>query len=218
MEKKKISLLTAIVLFVVTVIYTVLVFFVDKAPIGPEGTEVGFAVMNGTFRDAIGLNPLWDKITDVMMALSFAAALSFVVMGVVQLVRKKSILKVDKEILALAVVYVLVVVMYVFFDKVPLNYRPFILEGESGPEASFPSTHTLVICTVLATAIVAWNRILENKKLANILCIAAIAVIVVGTAGRVVAGVHWLTDIIAGVLFSATITAAYVAVLDRLKQ
>ncbi len=219
MEKKNTSLLTTIILAVVTGIYTVLVCTVNKAPVGPEGTSVGFSSMNKAFADAIGFSPLWDKITDVMMIAAILAAVSFVVLGVMQLVKKKSVLKVDKAILALAAVYIVVVVLYVFFDKVPINYRPIIMPDETSPEASFPSTHTLVICTILSTAIVAWDRVFSDKKtICNILKIAAIAVMVIGVAGRIIAGVHWITDIIAGLLFSATLTAAYVTALDIIDQ
>ncbi len=219
MEKKNTSLLTTIILAVVTGIYTVLVCTVNKAPVGPEGTSVGFSSMNKAFADAIGFSSLWDKITDVMMIAAILAAVSFVVLGVMQLVKKKSVLKVDKAILALAAVYIVVVVLYVFFDKVPINYRPIIMPDETAPEASFPSTHTLVICTILSTAIVAWDRVFSDKKMiCNILKIAAIAVMVIGVAGRIIAGVHWITDIIAGLLFSATLTAAYVTALDIIDQ
>ena len=217
LDNKKTSLITAIILVLVSIIYTVLVCVVDKAPIGPEGTSVGFSAINGAFADAVGLNLLWDKITDVMMIIAILVAVSFVALGAYQLIKRKSLLKVDRAILAMAGVYLVIVVLYVLFDKVPLNYRPVILPDETAPEASFPSSHTLVICTILCTAIVAWDRIFYNKKLlCNILRICAAVVMLVSVAGRLIAGVHWLTDIIAGVIFSATITAIYIAALDRI--
>ena len=219
MEKRKSSLLTAILLAIITVIYTVLVCVTDRKPIGPDGTVVGFAAMNGRFSAAVGVNLMWDSITDVMMALAILTAASFAVIGLIQLVRRKKLSKVDTPVIGLAAVYVVVGILYFAFDKIAINYRPFILPGESAPEPSFPSSHVMVVCTIMCTAIVAWAKLTEdNRVLYNVLRIAAAIIVLITVGGRIAAGVHWLTDIIAGVLYAATLTAIYVAVLDRIKQ
>ncbi len=221
MEKKKSSLIMAVVLLIITVCFTILVCVVDKQP-ASNGTEVGFATLNEGFKDALGepgkFAELMDKLTDGVMVLAILAAFSFVVIGAIQLVRRKSLLKVDKAILVLAGIYVVMVVLYVLFDKVPINYRPYLAPGEIELEASFPSTHTLVICTVFGTALVAWGRVFsDKKKLVSILRIIAFVFMICGVAGRILAGVHWITDIVAGLLFSATLTVIYTAVLDRVE-
>ena len=219
MEKKKSSLLTVILLSIITVIYTVLVCITDRKPIGPDGTVVGFAAMNGRFSAAVGVNLMWDSITDVMMALAILTAASFAVIGLIQLIRRKKLSKVDPQVIGLAAVYVVIGVLYFAFDKIAINYRPFILPGETAPEPSFPSSHVMVVCAIMCTAIVAWAKILEDNRLFyNILRIIAAIIVLITIGGRIAAGVHWLTDIIAGVLYAATITAVYVAVLDRIKQ
>ena len=219
MEKKKSSLITAILILIITAIYTVLVCTMDREAIGPDGTVVGFAAMNGRFADAVGVNLMWDKITDVMMALAIVTAASFAVIGLVQLIKRKKISTVDVQVIGLAVVYIVIGILYVAFDKIAINYRPVIMPGENGPEPSFPSSHVMVVCAIMCTAIVAWTKVVEDNKLfCNILRIAAIIVMLITIGGRVAAGVHWLTDIIAGILYAATITAVYVAVMDRIKQ
>lgn len=219
MEKKKSSLLIAVLITVITGIYTVLVCTMDREAIGPDGTVVGFAAMNGKFADAVGVNLMWDSITDVMMALAIVTAASFAVIGLIQLIRRKKISKVDAQVIGLAAVYVVIGILYVAFDKIAINYRPVIMPGESAPEASFPSSHVMVVCAIMCTAIVAWAKVLEDNKLFyNILRIAAIVIMLITIGGRIAAGVHWLTDIIAGVLYAATLTAIYVAVMDRVKQ
>ena len=219
MEKKKNnSLIVMIIVLILTAVYTVLVCTVNKAPIGPNDTVVGFSSVNAAFRDMIGLNTTWDKLSDVTMGIAILAAASFVVVGLIQLIKRKSLAKVDKAILILAGVYVVVVVLYVFFDKVPINYRPFILPDETEPEASFPSTHVLVVATVLCTAMTAWDRIIkENKILLTVLKIAAALVVIAGIVFRIISGVHWITDIVAGALFSASLTSVYVAILDKVE-
>jgi undecaprenyl-diphosphatase len=217
MEKRKYGVIASGCLFVLSIVYTVLVSVVDKAPIGPNETSVGFSAMNKAFADAIGLNLTWDKITDLFMGIALLVALSFVVIGFIQLIQRKSLLKVDKAILVLAGVYVLVVILYVVFDKFALNYRPYLLPDETELEASFPSSHVLVICTILSTAISAWSVIFYEKKvLFNVLRFCAIIVMLLAVAGRALAGVHWITDIIAGVIYSATIACIYMTILVKI--
>ena len=216
--KKQQSYLRTYILLAITLIYTVLVLFVDKKPIGPNGTSVGFAAVNKVFLDAISYSPLWDKVTDVMLLIAILTAGFFALMGLLQIVKeKKSFLEVDHVILVLGVLYLILIVLYVLFDKIPFNYRPVLLPDESELEASFPSTHTLMICTIMGSAVVAWGELFKyNEGILKILKIASCAVIVIGVAGRVLAGVHWFTDIIAGVLFSATLISAYRDTLDKM--
>ena len=138
----------------------------------------------------------------------------------------------DKKIYGLALVYIVVMVLYVFFDKVPLNYRPVIMPGETELEASFPSTHTLVVCAIMSTASLFWKKIFDGtgkyvkdssingssvfitgdkEKLRQGFATFANLVMVVAVIGRIVAGVHWLTDIGGGLLISATIKEFYSA-------
>ncbi|MBO4457026.1 MAG: phosphatase PAP2 family protein [Butyrivibrio sp.] len=216
--KKQQSYQKTYILLAITLIYTVLVSFVDKKPIGPNGTSVGFSAINKVFLDLISYSSLWDKITDIMLLLAILTAGYFALMGVLQIVRdKKTFFEVDHVILALGVLYLILIVLYVLFDKIPFNYRPVLLPDEIELEASFPSTHTLMICTIMGSAIVAWSKIfMYEERVLRILKIAACAVIVIGVVGRVLAGVHWFTDIIAGLLFSATLISAYRDTLDKL--
>ena len=148
MEKRKYGVVASVCLFVLSVAYTILVSVVDKAPVGPSGTYVGFSAMNKAFADTIGMNPTWDKITDLLMGVALLVALSFVVLGFIQLIKRKSLVKVDKAILVMVGVYVVVVVLYLIFDKFAINYRPYLPVDETELEASFPSSHVLVICTI----------------------------------------------------------------------
>lgn len=228
----------AFVYLIVTVIYAFLVMTVDKAPIGPNDTVVGFSKLNGKIAGMFGYNSVFDRITDVTLLIAILVAAGFAVLGLMQLIKGKSFLKVDKKIYGLALVYVAVVVLYIFFDKVPLNYRPVLLPGETELEASFPSTHTMVVCTILSTAVLFWRKIFEGEgkyvkdvsvrnsdekkgaassvfisgdkaKLRKGLVSCARFIMFVAVIGRILAGVHWLTDILGGLLISLTITEFY---------
>ena len=166
---------------------------------------------NGAVADSLGYNEHFDKVSDLVMALSFLVVASFGVVGMIQLVRTKSIAKVSRTILGLGILYLIIAIIYVAFDKIPINYRPLLQPGESELETSFPSSHTLVICTVFGSAIIAWKRLIANRTYVQILKSAAVALMVIGVCARLLAGVHWMTDIIAGILFSFTLVSFYAA-------
>jgi len=216
-KNKKLSI--TIMLAVTTLFYTILVAAIDRKPIGPEGSKVGWSHLNGSFRDAIGENVFFDKFTDFLMILAILTAISFVAIGVIQLIQCKKIFKVDKTIWAMAGLYVLMVIVYIVFDKIiKVNMRPIIEEGGK-LECSYPSSHVFVICTIMGSAYVAWGKIrffTERKMVLEIARIAAIAIIALAIAGRLVAGVHWFTDIWGGVLFAATLVSAYITAIPMI--
>ena len=211
MKNEKVSLTKPLCLLLVTVIFSVLTAVVDRAAIGLDGTSVGFSSLNGAVANVLGYNEVCDKISDFVMALAFLVVASFAVAGLIRLVKTKSILEVGKTILGLGVLYLVVAIIYVAFNKIPINYRPVLPPGETELETSFPSTHTLVICTVFGSAIIAWKRLLANKSYVQIMKVAAVALMIGGVCARMLAGVHWLTDIIAGILFSLTLVSFYSA-------
>ena len=203
---------------VLTVILIVLLLRVDVAPIGPVNTSVGLSHLNGAVHDMTGVNWTWYKITGVLGMSELAVVAAFVLVGLWQLIRRRSLAKVDREIFALGGLYVVVGALYVLFDKVAVNYRPVLMAGETFPESSFPSSHTLLVCTVLGSAIMVMGRFVKNDDLRKILRVACGIVIVVTVAGRLISGVHWLTDIIGGILISIALLAQFSGVLDILRD
>ncbi len=209
--KRNSGYVKALALFCVTLLFSVLTYFVDRQPVGVEGTSVGFATLNSAFSRAFQYNSLMDTISDIVMYLAFLVVLFFAGIGVIQLVKGKSLSKVSKAVIGLGILYIVVIVLYVLFGKIPINYRPIIPPGETEIETSFPSTHTMVICTVFGSAIVALKNLLSDKKKVRMIAIIAIVLMAVGVLARLFAGVHWLTDIFAGILFSGTLIALYAA-------
>ena len=128
-----------------------------------------------------------------------------------QLIRRKSLKKVDFEILALGAFYIVIAAFYVFFELAIVNYRPIILGA--APEASYPSSHTVLAVCVLGSAIVVVHRKLNSRpwRIAAEAAFAALAVVIV--VGRLLSGAHWLTDIIGGLLLSAALVSGYIAAL-----
>ena len=186
---------------------------IDVRPIGPYGSLVGLATVNSAANAFFGTHLLWYHITFFLGALSILVAAGFALLGGMQMVRRRSLLKVDRDILILGVFYLIAIATYFFFEKVVINYRPIILEIELEP--SFPSSHAMVIMVVLGLAMEQFSRKVPSPKTRRILCIACAAIIVVTIVGRLISGVHWLTDIAAGTLYGAALIFFYRGVCPR---
>ena len=188
-------------------LWTVLVCQADVAPIGPEGSRVGFAAINGAFHHLTGVHWALYTLTDWLGLVPICIAFGFAVLGLVQLVRRKSLRSVDGSILALGAFYLLVLAAYLLFEKIVINYRPVLINGIL--EASYPSSTTMLALCILPTAGMQLRQRIHFPPARR----AVLALLAVFTAflviGRLLSGVHWLSDIIGGALLSAGLTALY---------
>mgnify|MGYP003294216897 CR=1 FL=1 len=200
-------LCVSLCLLVAFVMWTLLVRFVDVRGIGPRGSSVGLATLNQFVHNATGTNMALYVITDWLGLVPIATALGFAALGLCQWVGRRSILKVDRSIIALGVFYIAVMSAYVFFEYAVINYRPVLIEGIL--EASYPSSTTLLSLCVMPTAAMQLRARIKN----GILRRAAVSVILIFTAfmivGRILSGVHWITDIIGGALLSTGLVMLY---------
>lgn len=206
--KSKLYLTASIVLLTLFLIFTVIVMTVDVKPIGPNGSEVGLASINEPFADAVGFNELWYNISEYVGFIPLAIAGCFAILGICQAIKRKSLLKIDGHLFILAAFYVMLLFVYLDFELITVNYRPIILDGEL--EASYPSSHTMLALGIMTTAIFELHELIKDKKAiliaADIMC-GAIALVIL--LGRLLSGVHWLTDIFAGILVSAALICLY---------
>ncbi len=184
------------------VIFSLWIRLFDVQPVGPEGSSIGFAALNVAVHDFFGMHIFWYKLTQALGLLAIAVAGVFAVTGLVQLIQRKSLLKVDKKILMLGVIYILVILLYALFEKVPFNYRPVVLDPAEGLEPSYPSTHTMLILTIFGTAVAVLGDYIKNAKLVLLLKIVCLVIMALTIVGRLVCGVHWFTDIAGGVIIS----------------
>ena len=190
----------------------------DVAPIGPQGTEVGFSHINQTVHDLTGVNMQWYEITEYIGYAALAVAAFFALAGLVQMIKRRSLFKVDGEIIALGFLYVAVVAAYVAFEKYIINYRPVIMPGATAPEASFPSSHTMLIITVMGSAMMLIGRYVRSDFLKFLLRLICFAAIVVTVGGRLYSGAHWLTDVLAGIILSAALLEFYSAAIYKTRR
>ncbi len=206
-KKDKKGLVLGASLLAAFVLWTVLVSFVDVRAIGPEGSSVGFATLNGVVHELTGVNWLLYTVTDWSGLVPIAVALGFAIIGLVQLIKRKSLWKVDCSLLALGMFYIVVMAAYVFFETVVINYRPTLIDGYL--EASYPSSTTMLVMCVMPTAAMQLKVRIKNTVLRRCTVIAIIAFTVFMVIGRLISGVHWITDIIGGALLSAGLVMMY---------
>lgn len=211
MNKKKKLFLSSCFLLVMSIIYIFLVKFVDVSNIGPNGSKVGFSSLNSSFKEMVGLNMTWYKITKYLGLIPIAMCGCYALLGLYQLIKNKGFKGVDKRIYALGVFYVVFALIYVLFEKVALNYRPFIIDGEL--EASFPSTHTLLAICLCGSSLMVSKYFIKNEKILKATNILTWLVMIAIVVGRTISGVHWITDIIGGIIISIfMLTVLYTAI------
>ena len=199
-------------LIAVFVLWTVLVSVVDVRAIGPNGSSVGFATLNGYVHDLTGVNMRLYSITDWLGLVPIGVAFGFAVLGLVQWVGRKSLFKVDRSILALGGFYIIVLAMYIFFEIVVINYRPVLIYGYL--EASYPSSTTMLVMCVMPTAMMQLHARIKSDVFRRCVLISIAAFTAFMVIGRLASGVHWLTDIIGGALVSAGLVITYASVSD----
>ena len=194
-------------------LWTLLLRLVDVKAIGPEGSSVGLATLNGFVHEKIGVNMYLYNITDWLGLVPIGVAFGFAILGLIQLIKRKSLLRVDRSILALGVFYIIVVAVYLFFEIVVISYRPVLIEGCL--EASYPSSTTMLVTCVMPSAAMQAKERIKNKALRQGVIIIIIAFIAFMVVARLLSGVHWITDIIGGALFSLGVVMAYKSFLQK---
>ena len=194
------------------VLWTVLICFVDVQAIGPEGSSVGFSTMNGFIHELTGVNWFLYTVTDWLGLVPIGVAFGFAVLGLVQWIKRKSLLKVDRSILTLGGFYIVVMAVYILFEIVVINYRPTLINGYL--EASYPSSTTMLVMCVMPTAMMQFSTRIKNNLCRRCVMLVIAVFIAFMVIGRLVSGVHWISDIIGGALFSAGLVMMYYAIGD----
>lgn len=195
--------------------FTYLVRTYDVAPVGPKGTSVGFSDINVKFHEMTGVNMNWYEITDYLGYAAIGLAAVFALVGLIQLISRKSLFKVDREIICMGFLYIVVIGLYIGFEKFVINYRPIIMPGATEPEASYPSSHTMLIITVMGATMMLLTNYMNKGFFRSLLKFICFAAILFTVAGRLYCGVHWLTDIVGGVLLSFALIELYGAAIYR---
>jgi undecaprenyl-diphosphatase len=121
---------------------------------------------------------------------------------------------VDYNVLVLGGFYIVTIAVYLFFEQVVINYRPVLIDGNL--EASYPSSTTMLVMCVMPTATMQLNVRIKNTVVRRCVIIAIITFTTFMVIGRLISGVHWITDIIGGALFSSGIDLMYYSIRSHL--
>ncbi len=193
-------------------LWTAVIHFVDVQTIGPQESSVGFATINRFFHNLTGVHMSLYSITDWLGLVPLSFVMGFALLGLIQWIRRKHLLKVDCSILVLGGFYIVVMAAYVLFEVFVINYRPVLINGIL--EASYPSSTTMLVICVMPTAIMQLNTRIKNDIFKRCVTAAITAFTVFMVIGRLVAGVHWFTDIIGGALLSVGLVLMYRAIIQ----
>lgn len=202
--KQIVIALSALLAFV---IWTLLLRIVDVQVIGPRNSAVGFAGINGWFHSLTGTHMWLYSVTDWLGLVPVAFGFGFAILGLVQWISRRKIWKVDLDILVLGGYYIVVLAAYLLFEEFVINYRPVLINGYL--EASYPSSTTLLVLCVMPTAILQLKHRIQSKTVRQWVMIAIALFVAFMVIGRLLSGVHWLTDIIGGIFLGVGLVSLY---------
>lgn len=193
-------------------LWTAAVCLLDAAPVGPLDSRVGLAGMNRAFHQWTGVHMGLYALTDWLGLVPVICAAGFGLLGLMQWLRRGHIRRVDADILLLGGFYLAVLAAYILFEKWVVNYRPVLIEGRL--EASYPSSTTLLVMCVVPAAMLQLRARLKHKVLRRCTLWALGGFAAFMVTGRLLSGVHWLSDIIGGALLSAGLVLVYAALIS----
>ena len=199
-------------MLVAFLLWTVAIRTIDVQAIGPQESTVGFATINLLVHNLTGVHLPLYIVTDWLGLVPLGFVMGFALLGLVQWIKKKNLLKVDYSILVLGGFYIIVMAAYVLFEVLVVNYRPVLINGYL--EASYPSSTTMLVMCVMPTAIMQLNTRIKSDVLKRCVSSSITIFVVFMVIGRLVSGVHWFSDIVGGALLSAGLVLMYRAIIN----
>ena len=188
-------------MILVFILWTILIQKVDVQPVGQNGTDIGFASVNTWFHQLTGVHMWIYTITDWLGLVPIVVCACFGFIGLTQWIRRRSLKKVDPDIILLGLYYILVILGYLIFEMIPINFRPIPIDGAM--EASYPSSTT---------------RKANQSSVKTTVTVITVLFTALMVIGRTVAGVHWLTDILGAVFLSMGLYFLYRSVVLIIDQ
>ena len=211
--KQRKNLIRATMLLLAFVLWTIAVFVIDVQSAGPNGSNIGFATVNLRFHSFTGVHMWLYTVTDWLSILPLAIIMVFAVLGLMQWIKRKNLLLVDRSILILGGFYIAVMAVFLFFEFYVVNHRPVLIEGVL--EVSYPSSTTMLVMCVLPTAVLQLKSRIPNPQTGKLICCALTIFGIFMVIARLASGVHWLTDIIGGIWVSSSLVTYYRALTEQ---
>ena len=198
------GLFFSFLLLVVFAAFTWLVTWYDVQPIGINGANVGFATINKAVHDLFPGDVGCYNATEIIghFCLLIAACNAF--LALVNLIKKKGLRRMDKWYLITMFYYAAIVAVYIAFSMIPINSRP------NNFEQSYPSSHTLLaVCVLYSEIVLLGYGAKRNRGWIEVFDIALFIMMIAMVVFRLLSGVHWLTDIVGGILLSFALMSFY---------
>lgn len=205
-ETKK-SLYISISFLAAFLLWTLLVRTIDRKPIGPLDSEVGFATLNKAVHEFFGVHMSLYNITDLLSIIPLSIVLGFGLLGLIQWIKRVRLWSIDRDIIALGAFYFVVLTFFILFEIFVINYRPVLIDGVL--EASYPSSTTMLTMCVMPTAAMQFSARIDKKAIKECIFYLIVAFTVFMVLARLISGVHWITDIIGGALLSTGLVMMY---------
>jgi len=156
----------------------------------------------------------WELITNIILIIAILTLGVFAVLGLYQWIKRKSIVKVDRELVWMLLPLMLMAITYFIFNKLLiLSTRP---NGSS--EASFPSSHVMVVTTIFFLTTLILPKYIKSKTTRIILEVLMFIGISLTCVGRVLADLHWPADVIGGVAFAFVFSEIYFQIIKYQKK
>lgn len=213
-EKSKNFMIMGFVFMMLFIAWTILISFIDVKPVGVNGSDIGFATFNCWIHDLTGVHMSMYVITDWLGLVPIFICMCFGLVGLIQLIRRRSLFKVDYDIIALGLFYIIVIICYYICEVIPINYRPILINGVA--EVSYPSSTTLLVLCVMSTCTEQINRRLKITFIKRIINVSIICFSFFMILGRLFSGVHWFTDIIGSIILSYGLFCIYISIILRI--
>ena len=156
----------------------------------------------------------WELITNIILIAAITVLGLFIALAFCQWIRRKSFTKIDRELRWAAVPVILMAATYFIFDHVlVLNTRP----NGSG-EPSFPSSHVMLVATVFALTAIVLPKYIKSKATVIFLDCLMLILTVLVAVGRVLANMHWVSDVVGALIFAAIFAVIYYLIIRGLKK
>ena len=207
MKQTNKSLLCSILTTILFIIFTIFVKVVDVKLIPTTATFVGFGTLNLWFHQLTKENLFLYQLGDWLSIIPLLICVVYALIGCYQLIKRKSIFKVDYNLLILGFYYVLLLGVYLLFEVIPVNYRPILINGAL--EVSYPSSTTLLVLCIMKTFAYNIKIYLNDKQSKRIIISLTMIYSIFMIIIRILSKVHWITDIIGAILLSNALYYLY---------
>ena len=161
----------------------------------------------------------WTKITDIILISSTVILGLFALLGLYQWITRKSLKKVDKQILWMILPMALVAITYLVCDKIltpdKFSFMPTRPDGSGEP--SFPSTHVMVVATIFFCVSAALPKYIKSKLALFFIDIVMFALASLTATGRILSDKHSYIDVASAIIFEFICEEIYYAVKNRKK-